>query len=414
MPLEGNPNPNDYIKNCIPAFYLMYVDEVGDRSDAKQTIGTAIDVALTFSGIGGVITNLRHFKNLSLIRKLGVGLTLAEKQLLWKGISGLASGFEAFFGAASFFHGLASGGCAVYYDPNNTPPQSGSSNYDEYQRCLAIDNWLFTLEMLSLSGDLLARRALRRASANLKVHLDSSIPIEHRNVIDELADLDGLLNSFMLNLQQTHPTVYSKVNAFTDTDKKFAFMFDFENNANKLQELANDIDLIDAWQEIGHLLSHRKNIKFLKGYNFIVNSPSNNRVRIHIFQGHHNASGTSVSGWHHIFGNNNANSYGQINNIIGTPDALGYYNANVSIKNQNGVFIQKTANGGVNSMFRRDWNESELLENFALAYTNKQYSGVNNQFIGEMSDGKTITICIGLGNNNIDYTTPIKTLWPNN
>jgi len=98
---------------------------------------------------------------------------------------------------------------------------------------------------------LLARRALRRASANLKDHLDSSIPIEHRNVIDELADLDGLLNSFMLNLQQTHPTVYAKVNAFTDNDKKFAFMFDFENRVGDLSKLNQNQGIaVNRWSTL--------------------------------------------------------------------------------------------------------------------------------------------------------------------
>ena len=69
-----------------------------------------------------------------------------------------------------------------------------------------------------------------------------------------------------------------------------------------------------------------------------------------------------------------------------------------------------------NDMFRQDWTKEELLDNIALAYTTKYFSGFKNRYIGQMSDAKQITICIKGGNNNqnIDFLKETITAWPNN
>lgn len=68
-------------------------------------------------------------------------------------------------------------------------------------------------------------------------------------------------------------------------------------------------------------------------------------------------------------------------------------------------------------MFRRNWDESEILENVVLAYTTKRYSGNGNIFLGQMSDGKILVICIGsrIGPNMgiiEDFISVPKTCWP--
>ncbi|MEL1248567.1 hypothetical protein [Flavobacterium helocola] len=286
---NGATNPNDYIKNCLPIFYLMYVDDVGDRSDAKETIGTAINVALTFWGIGGVISNLRHLRSLSLVTRIGT-LNAAEKVAFGKALSGLISASEAFFGAASFFHDFATSSCTMYYNTNN-PPNPSSPEYQAYLKCKRIDNWLFALEMLSLSGDLLAKRALRHASRELAQSLGNDVPLQHRQIIDELADLDGLLDDFLDRIEISHPNIHARVSNFADDDKKFAFMFDFENApASVLDDLnlATNPSLIDSWDEIAHLIIQRKNIDFLKAYKSVKN---NQWIQIHTQFGHHELVG---------------------------------------------------------------------------------------------------------------------------
>ena len=69
---------------------------------------------------------------------------------------------------------------------------------------------------------------------------------------------------------------------------------------------------------------------------------------------------------------------------------------------------------GVNDMFPRHWTKEELLENISLAFTNKTYFGPPNQYIGTLSDGKQLILCIdNIGNGgSIDVTTIIKTVWP--
>lgn len=60
-------------------------------------------------------------------------------------------------------------------------------------------------------------------------------------------------------------------------------------------------------------------------------------------------------------------------------------------------------------MFPRDWTKEELLENVSLAYTNKVFTGIGNQYAGIMSDGKTLIICIDDVNT---INEKIKTIWP--
>ena len=112
------------------------------------------------------------------------------------------------------------------------------------------------------------------------------------------------------------------------------------------------------------------------------------------------------------------------------PDPRGYYVAEVGVKNNDipPQFIPKTfsyrdennikiTKNIANDMFRRDWDEPEILENIVLAYTTKRYSGNGNIFLGQMSDGKILEICIGprYGPNMgiiDDFISVPKTCWP--
>lgn len=418
MPVKGiveGGNIEDFINNCIPVFYLQYVDDLGDYSDTKETIGIAIDIVLTFSGVGN-IAKLRHVKDLSLLRKFFVAgeLSLAESASLTRALSGLASGFEAIMGIASLVHSFATASCTIYYNNQQSPPEPNDPEYQKYKLCQNIDLWLFALEMISLSGDLLAKRAFKRATRKLQQSIPSGSEYnELRTAVNSLDELDNLLVYFLQSLQTTHPTVFSRVNNFTTQEKKFTFMFDFEGRPSALSELeTNPYLLDDAWDDILHLTTYRNNLEFLESYYFINKDVRCAKLRDHLLTGHYNSTGTSVSGWHHIEGNSSENAYGRIDNIIDDSDPRGYFSANVSIKNQFGFFISKTANGGLNDMFPRHWTKEELLENISLAFINKTYHGPPNQYIGTLNDGKQLIICINGNAGLIDATTSIKTVWP--
>jgi hypothetical protein len=101
-----------------------------------------------------------------LLRKYFVAgeLTLEESVGLTKAPSGLASGFQSIIGVAGLVHRFATSGCTIYYNNEQNPPKSSDPEYQKYDLCQSIDLWLFALEMVSLSGDLLARRAFKRAT----------------------------------------------------------------------------------------------------------------------------------------------------------------------------------------------------------------------------------------------------------
>jgi hypothetical protein len=269
-------------------------------------------------------------------------------------------------------------------------------------------------------SDAIARNFFRKSTRELNQILPSTNPytnisnVEYqqmRTVLNALDEIDSVLAEFLTTL----PTnVFNNVDALP-INKKYAFMFDFEKRADDILELSINPHLIDDWAEIAHLTLHRKSIKFLESYNFIAKSPQCQILRVHLFQGHFYPSG-NVGGWHHIFGTVNQNSYGRIDNIIDPPDTLGYYSANVSIFNGTAYIPKVNYSGNLirNDMFPRTWTEQELLENISLAYTNKIFTGVGNQFEGIMSDGKRLIICINGNSSVIVSTTNIKTVWPKN
>jgi hypothetical protein len=54
--------------------------------------------------------------------------------------------------------------------------------------------------------------------------------------------------------QRGDSTIANKINQFADSEKKYAFMFDFQNKDALLSMFAEDLDLIDCWHEVTHRL----------------------------------------------------------------------------------------------------------------------------------------------------------------
>ena len=274
-------NMNEFIHNCFPIFYLKYVDDLGDYSDIKELIGTGVDVALTFSGIGN-ITKLRHFTKLSLIRKLFIngGLTAVEKIALKKAMGAATIGaVEATLAIASLVHNFATGGCSIYVN-DDTPPQPGEPDYDDYHFCQRIQFWLNLLEIVALSGDIYARRALQRSGNDLKNSIDPNTTdtdkANLRNLLNGLDELDELLEAYKIYLQNNYPAIKTVFDTF-HKDKKFAFMFNNnigssnlnDINANASQFMTNWSDLYDIKSIDNHVISvitNQNRVNDLKKY----------------------------------------------------------------------------------------------------------------------------------------------------
>ena len=423
MPAKGiteGANITDFIENCFPVFYLKYIDDLGDKSDTKETIATLADVILTFTGVGN-IAKLRHVKDLSLVRKLFMAgeLSTIERVALTRALSGLASGAEAIIGVASLVHRFATAGCTIYYNNEQNPPELNDPEYQKYKLCQSIDIWLFALEMLSLSGDLLARRAFRRATKKLQQSIPSGNEYsELRTAVNSLDEIDDMLIKWLNSIKDSHRNVYNKLITFTDEEKKFAFMFDFEKDILSLDRL-NDIDgniLIDEWLEVEYLLTKRKQIDFLIGLKKIKNF---DELNVEVFKGktgktlleefehlpppHPNSHYSwQAKGVHHkealqSFGTGGKGRIDPSTKVDIGPPGLGYYEAKVElyIPEFNGGW--KVKNGKKKSSFFPDhWSKERVQEELAFASKNKVFKG-GNKYQGIMSDGVKVQFHIDNG-----------------
>lgn len=264
-------------RNEIPIFFLKYVNDLANYSNFKETIGTTVDVVLTFSGVGN-ITKIKYLTKASVVRRylsptLRGGLAVTERQLIERTIlQVLSASWQIVLGTAGILHSMTTNSCIDYIDPcAPNAPQPGDENYEQYQDCQAIQGWLLALEIFTLAGDELAKRYFRKKSYELSLRitpdkiddLPSSFfndePITKAQVksfIHDLGDLDGYLNNFLTNLQNTHPSVWAKVQAFNNQDKKFAFMFDFEGKVDDLAKLElNQGIAVDRWSNLHNLNS---------------------------------------------------------------------------------------------------------------------------------------------------------------
>lgn len=162
MPPETQEqNRGQYINNCIPIFYLKYVDDVGDWSDFKNTIGLLVDIVTTFSGIGN-LAKLRHLKKISFARAFFQDQH--QKVALLKALSMFFSVSETILGLANLCLEID---CSQYDDQNGSVPVEGDANYEKYQRCQSIQRWLTAFEIFSLTGDFISAWKLKKATQEL-------------------------------------------------------------------------------------------------------------------------------------------------------------------------------------------------------------------------------------------------------
>ncbi|MCV2487662.1 hypothetical protein OD917_22190 [Flavobacterium sp. SH_e] len=283
MPVKGisdDGNILNFINNCFPVFYLQYVDDLGDYSDTKETIGTAADVMLTFSGLTG-LGKLSHLKDLSLIRKYFVAgeLSLAEIASFSRALGVLANNAQIILGIAGLIQRFATAGCTIYYNSQGNPPDENDPEYKKFEFCKNIDIWLFALEMLSLSGDLLSRRAFKRATKKLQQSIPNGTEYnELRTAINSLDKIDNALTEWLSSIQFSHPNLYTKIISFADDEKKIALMLDFQSAKADVLNALNSADgiLLERWSELFSegIVFERKSIDFLEdtySVNTIIN-----------------------------------------------------------------------------------------------------------------------------------------------
>ncbi|MFK8008662.1 MAG: hypothetical protein AB8H03_20050 [Saprospiraceae bacterium] len=260
----------DENKNQIPIFYLKYVDDLGDYSDFKEAVGVVVDVALTFVGGIGIYKNLASGGGRVLRRFLaGEVLEAAAVNTLRK----IAfQSWELILGAASLAYSISTGGCTIYSNSPCAPPAQGTPEYDEFKRCQEINKWLLILEVVTLSGDLLAKRLFKKSTRQLNQNIPDNLPNtpENQDLIalkNKLNQIDNVADDLVEFLADLDPAIANKLDDLgLDVDGKIAFMDDFLGSSNStLSKLAqNDAVAVERWKALRDLdVIDRKNINIL-------------------------------------------------------------------------------------------------------------------------------------------------------
>jgi|GEM_PF-4245312 len=254
-------------KNLIPIFYLKYVDDLGDYSDFKETIGVVTDVVLTFAGGIGIYKNLASGGFKVLRNYLLKGIDKAAAKQILKKIA--FESWELLLETASLAYSIYTGGCAIYNDSPCDPPKEGSTNYKLYKTCEAVNNWLFLLEIVTLSGDALAKKLFEKQTRKLNQNIPAinDIPnvlpddTPNRNeVIKNLTDLkkkvkkldklEAAAESFIKKLDKSVSNKLDELNI--DIDVRIAFFEDFENaSPSSILELGeNKAIAVERWADL--------------------------------------------------------------------------------------------------------------------------------------------------------------------
>lgn len=255
----------------LPIFYAKYIDDIGDKKDTEETVMLIIDVVSIVAGGWGIARRLLAEGIEIAIRKAiitavdDVAVAAAQLRASTRNLSSLLKAvavpsIEFVLGTASLVHKVATGGCADYNDCNNTPPNPGDANYDKYQRCQAIEKWLFALEMLTLSGDVIAKKFFRKSTAELNDVLPNNNPFDEItntqyddlvNKINTINKIDNEVVEFIASITADYPKIAEKLQDFTQSQKR-GFFLDFESATNDVLTQLNNAEGIatQRWQKL--------------------------------------------------------------------------------------------------------------------------------------------------------------------
>lgn len=236
----SNPN-QDFLNNCFPIFYLKYLDDVATISNTKETIGLALDVALTFTGVGNIpkLRHLRHGANIAYkwFKNGYSTLSIIEKARIAKLGVQLFSTVDTFVASMNILWGLYTSGCGIYHNPSTgqiepvpQEPQQGDPNYDilieaynEYLFCKELDSYFFATEMFLLIGNLASLRALKKAGLKLKNRRTSNLDPSVNQVIDDIAsNVAEFVQDFLNRIENGFPNLYVWLNDLNVTNPDLA------------------------------------------------------------------------------------------------------------------------------------------------------------------------------------------------
>lgn len=272
IPMIGlDASPNGETTALLPLFFLKYIDDKGDKEDLWTGIGLALDVALTFTGIGN-ISKLRHLRHLSKIGKVIRGTATASETVFivragYYGVQGVAGAVEFTASLTQIFLQYYSNGCNNYRTDvktsiNDTTPEAPIPEDPNiaYQRCKTIDNILFWMQMGSLGMDLIASKMIRKKAKQLK---DMGYPpewdldeyISLKNKFEELNGINAL--SDYENMMDLIPNGSVIADKLTTDIEKINFFNDFgiieRNDAFWAKLTANDGIAVDNWKQFRNL-----------------------------------------------------------------------------------------------------------------------------------------------------------------
>lgn len=403
----------------IPVFFLYYMQDYSDLKKLDFGVVAIAEIAMNLTGVGA-LNDLKYLGYLSKARSVWSGTaTASETVLFWKAVEGVNNTVQ--FTADN----LAS----INSYANNTTTDPDIKEFTDKVSVL-----FDIITIVSLGTDPIMKRKLFDSAADVlaeerrlilsgKAH---GLDVDTMDAIRAIYDVQSLIDLMQLKLNNlpsyANDNILTRFSTFTKEEKYdfFAYFYNVKEEAKwtkmnfqhsrVVDGSPHQYTLVDIWKNDIKHLKNQRTVEFLEGFNFIAYDARCNRLREHVFEGHVYPSG-NVGGFHHIEGNLNENAFGKIDLTVVTPDSRGYFTANVSIK-ISGEWIEKRNYEGnliKNDMFPRHWTKEELLENVSFAYSSKVYTGTGNQYIGTMSDGKTLIICI----DNVNTANEkIKTIWP--
>jgi hypothetical protein len=80
----------------------------------------------------------------------------------------------------------------------------------------------------------------------------------------------------------------------------------------------------------------------------------------------------------------------RVKEVVSGPDANGVYTARVEMRAPDGTWIEKTSNGGVNTMFPKDWDAQRVQVEIEHAWNNQIPTSDSNKWSGKSASGLTV------------------------
>lgn len=372
----------------LPLFYLKYIDDYADRQDLFTGIGLLTDIALTFTGIGN-ISKLRYLRHITKLGRLAIGKTVpaGERILALEALSGVSGLVELTSSVASLLLSYYQQGCVNYINAvNNTiddtntdgaipDPESGK------EWCKNLDQFLFWVQMASMSTDAVANVMVRNSARKLIAGtVPNDFPPDAYDVIlryaGNLAEMKPVFIAKVENaLELPNSRLINDFENLLSENEQYEFLLHYgkakPEDIRKLYKGTSQPSLVQEWKEIIYLKNQRRIPEFLDNYRY-VNQVTVKKKLIELTQVNGNWTGGHLG--EALFDSNRE--------IYGILDAT----ANVSTKTvgsrtykqvrQTSITMKRT---GSADRRKKDWHtwieditEQEYVEDISFAFMNKR------------------------------------------